>query len=161
MTPAYMVISCSVQKERKSIPLLGDIDRVVPLSLEIVKRHLTRSQVFPYLAETYRALESSHFLFFCFVHLNHCMLIFSVQMYELSAKLPKKSTKTCQRAPCVIILFPFCLFHRFDHRLDKLYFLIRQAVLGIEFCIRPRFAEVLEGNKFEDLLCHIDRRHKL
>ena len=32
----------------------------------------------------------------------------------------------------------FCLFHRANHRLDELDFLVRQAVLLIEFLVRPR-----------------------
>ena len=100
MTLAYRVISCSVQQVRKSIPLFCDIDRIVPLSFEFFKRHLTRSQVFPNLAETNRTLESSLLLFFCFVHLNNCILIFSVQMYELYMRIPNKTSKTCQRVPC-------------------------------------------------------------
>ena len=132
MTPAYMTISCTVQKERMSIPLLGDIDSVVPLSLEIVKRHLTRSQVFPYLAETYRALESSHFLFFCFVHLNHCILIFSVQMYELSTKLPNKSTKNLSKSACCYYSVSCCLFHRANHGFYELDLPICDTLITFE-----------------------------
>ena len=138
-----MVISYSVQRARKSVPLLCNIDRIVPLSLEFLKRHLTRSKVFPNLSQTYRTLESSLLFFFCFVHLNHCILIFSLQMYELSLLLPNKNSKTCQRAPLLFL----CLFHRSYHRFDELDFLIRQSVLLIEFLVSPRLAEVLEGDK--------------
>ena len=144
---AHKVISYSVQKERKSIPLLGNMDRIVSLSLEFVKRHFTRSQVFPNLAETYRALESSHLLFFCFVHLNHSNLNFSLQMYELSAKLPNKSIKNLSKsALCYYSIF-FCLFHRANRRFYELDFLVRQVVLLVEFLVRPRVREVLEGDK--------------
>ena len=37
-------------------------------------------------------------------------------------------SKTCQRAPVLFFVF-FCLFHRANHRLDELDFLVRQAVL--------------------------------
>ena len=71
-----MVTSYLVQRVKNSNPSLRDIDRIVPLSLEFLKRHLARSEVLPYLTETYRTHESSLLLFFCFVHLNHNLMNF-------------------------------------------------------------------------------------
>ena len=110
---------------RKSIPLLRNIDRIVPLSLEIFNRHVARSKVFPYFAETYGTLESGLLFFFCFVHLYHRSLIFSVQKYKLSSIIPIKTSKTCQRSRFFIyfcFLFFVCsLFHWSYHTLNKGY----------------------------------------
>ena len=59
---------------RNANPLFGDIDRIVPLPLEFLKRHLTRSEVFPNLTETNRAHKSSLLLFLRFVHFNHNLM---------------------------------------------------------------------------------------
>ena len=50
----------------------------------------------------------------------------------------------------------FCLFHRANHRLDELDFLVRQSVLLIEFLVRPRLREVLEGDEGKYSFRNID-----
>ena len=50
----------------------------------------------------------------------------------------------------------FSLFHRLNHGLDELDFLIREVVLRIEVGIRPRTGEVLEGDEAEVTLCYVN-----
>lgn len=66
-----------------------------------------------------------------------------------------KLSKSCQRAP--VVCFVFFLFHWPYHRFDELDFLVRQAVLLIEFFIRPRLAEVLEGDELETIFGNMNR----
>ena len=50
----------------------------------------------------------------------------------------------------------FILFHWSYHRFDELNFLVRQVVLLVKLLVRPRLAEVLEGDEQETIFCNVD-----
>ncbi len=104
-TPVCMMIFYSVQRVRKSISLFCNIDSFVPLSLEFIKRHFTRSKILPYLAEIHSTLKSCLLFFFCFVHLNHITSFFSMQMYKVYSKLPNKNLKNLSKSAFYYIVF--------------------------------------------------------
>ena len=110
---------CHCRKARKSMPLLRDIDRIVPLPLEIFNRHVARSKVFPHLAETYRALESGLLFFLCFVHLYHKQMIFSVQRYKTSTIIPNKNSKTWQEV----------IYNKISNKEELRYFFIGKSII--------------------------------
>ena len=150
---------------RKSIPLLRNIDRIVPLSLEIFNRHVARSKVFPYFAETYGTLESGLLFFFCFVHLYHRSLIFSVQKYKLSSIIPNKTSKTCQRSRFLFIFVSFSfvcsLFHWSYHTFYKGNLIIFQPVFLVKHFVCPGMREILKRDELEGFFIYHYRTHCL
>ena len=102
-------------------PSIGDIDRVVPLSFEFLKRHLARSEVFPNLTETYRTHESSLLFFFCFVHLNHNLMNFRCKDKNFPRNFQIKPQKLVkERLFFILTLFLFNCFYSIGRIIDSI-----------------------------------------
>ena len=107
----------------------------------IITRGLTPPPVF------FRLFETLTSPIFCF--LSETLMDKSVG--------DKRRLMLMSLSPNCLMQTEVTLFHRFNHRLDKLDFFVRQAVLRIKVGIGPRTREVLEGDKTknstETILC--------